>query len=62
MQAAVAMREAELPEAAALLQKHLALSPEDAESWLILSEIQLKLGDFPASEASRQKGKAAAAQ
>ena len=57
MQAAVAMREAELPEAAALLQKHLALNPGDAESWLTLSEIQLKLGDFPASEASRQKGK-----
>jgi tetratricopeptide (TPR) repeat protein len=62
MRAAVAMREAELPEAAALLQKHLALNPGDAESWLTLSELQLKLGDFPASEASRQKGKEAAAQ
>ncbi len=62
MQAAVAMREAELPEAAALLQKHLALNPGDAESWLTLSEIQLKLGDFPASEVSHRKGKEAAAQ
>jgi len=62
MQAAVAMREAELPQAATLLQKHLALNPGDAESWLTLSEIQLKLGDFAASEASRQKGKEAASQ
>ena len=59
MQAAVAMREAELTEAAALLQKHLAHEPGDAESWLTLSEIQLKLGDFAASEASRLKGKSA---
>ena len=62
MQAAVAMREAELPQAAALLQKHLALNPGDTESWLTLSEIQLKLGDFPASEVSRQKAKETAAQ
>ena len=57
MQAAVAMREAELPQAAELLQKHLAHNPEDAESWLTLSEVQLKLGDFAASEASQKKGK-----
>jgi tetratricopeptide (TPR) repeat protein len=62
MQAAVAMREAELPEAASLLQKHLALNPGDSGSWLTLSEIQLKLGDSVASEASRQKGEKAAAQ
>jgi len=57
MKAAVALREAELPQAAQFLQKHLSRNPEDAESWLTLSEVQLKLGDFPASEASRQKGK-----
>ena len=62
MQAAVALREAELPEAAALLEKHLARNPADTDAWLTLSEIQLKLGDFPASEASRQKAKEAAAQ
>ncbi|MFM8457439.1 MAG: tetratricopeptide repeat protein, partial [Chthoniobacterales bacterium] len=57
MQAAVALREAELPRAAELLQKHLAKNPDDSESWLTLSEVQLRLGDFPASEASQQKGK-----
>jgi len=62
MQAAVAMREAELPQAAALLQKHLAQNPDDPESWLTLSEIQLKLGDFAGSEASRQKAKETAEQ
>jgi hypothetical protein len=62
MQAAVALREAELPEAAALLQKHLESNPGDSEAWLTLSEIQLKLGDFPASDVSRQKGKDAAVQ
>lgn len=62
MQAAVALREAELPEAATLLHKHLALNPGDSGSWLTLSEIQLKLGELAASEASRQKGEKAAAQ
>ncbi|MEY3480946.1 MAG: Tetratricopeptide repeat [Verrucomicrobiota bacterium] len=62
MQAAVALREAELPEAAALLQKHLDSNPGDSEAWLTLSEIQLKLGDFPASDVSRQSGKDAAVQ
>jgi len=57
MRAAVALREAELPQAAELLQKHLARNPGDAEAWLILSEVQLKLGDFAGSEASWQKGK-----
>lgn len=60
MKAALAMREAELPEAAALLEKHLARNPNDSEAWLTLSEIQLKLGDFAASEASEKKGKEAA--
>lgn len=59
MQAAVAMRDAELPQAAEYLQKHLAGSPADTESWLTLSEVQLKLGDFAGSEASRRKAKAA---
>lgn len=59
LQAAVAVREAELPEAAALLEKHLARTPGDSEAWLTLSEIQLKLGDFAAAEASRQKGEVA---
>ncbi|MFM8718552.1 MAG: tetratricopeptide repeat protein, partial [Chthoniobacterales bacterium] len=57
MQAAVALREAELPRAAELLQKHLAKNPDDSESWLTLSEVQLRLGDFAGSEASQQKGK-----
>lgn len=59
MKAAVAAREAELPEAAVLLQKHLALDPDDAEAWFTLSEIQSKLGDFDASDASRKKGEGA---
>jgi tetratricopeptide (TPR) repeat protein len=57
MRAAVALREAEMPQAAELLQKHLVKNPDDSEGWLTLSEIQLRLGDFAASEASRQKGK-----
>ena len=56
MQAAVALREAELPHAAELLQTHLSRDPDDTESWLTLSEVQLKLGDSAASEASRRKG------
>lgn len=56
MQSALALREAELPAAAALLQKHLAACPDDAESWLTLSEIQLKLGDHEAAESSRRRG------
>lgn len=62
MQAAVSLREAELPEAAELLKKHVARSPEDSEAWLTLSEVQLKLGDFAASEVSRRKGKEAASR
>ncbi|MFM7205682.1 MAG: tetratricopeptide repeat protein, partial [Planctomycetaceae bacterium] len=59
MQAAVALREAELPRAASILQEHLQSNPGDAEAWLTLSEIQLKLGDFSASEESRRKGREA---
>lgn len=55
MQAAVALREAELPAAAVLLQKHLATHPNDADAWLTLSEIQFKLGDDEAGESSRRK-------
>jgi len=62
MQAAVALREAELPQAAELLQMHLARNPEDAESWFTLSEVQLRLGDSAGSETSRQKAKSAASQ
>lgn len=61
MQAAVALREAELPQAAELLRKHLAQNPEDSESWLTLSEVQIRVGDFAGSEASRQKCKSASA-
>ena len=53
MEAALALREADLPSAAKLLQQHLARSPNDTESWLTLSEVQLKLGDFTASDQSR---------
>ena len=58
MEAAIALRDADLPAAAQLLQQHLARSPEDAGSWLTLSEIQTRLGDFPAAEASREKAAA----
>ena len=62
MEAAVAAREGDLSAAAALLDKHLRESPDDAAAWLTLAEIQFKLGDFPAYEASRGKAKAAAAR
>lgn len=58
MEAAVALRDADLAGAAQYLQQHLARSPEDAESWLTLSEVQMKLGDFPASEESRRRAAA----
>jgi len=57
MEAAVALRDADLPGAASILQEHLQANPGDAEAWLTLSEIQLKLGDFSASEESRLKGR-----
>jgi cytochrome c-type biogenesis protein CcmH/NrfG len=41
-----------------LLQQHLARSPTDAGSWLTLSEVQTRLGDFPAAEESREKAAA----
>jgi tetratricopeptide (TPR) repeat protein len=59
MEAAVALRDADLPAAASLLQQHLQANPGDTEAWLTLSEIQLKLGDFSASEESRRKGQGA---
>jgi Flp pilus assembly protein TadD len=59
MEAAVALRDADLPAAASLLQQHLQANPGDAEAWLTLSEIQLKLGDFQASEESNRKGREA---
>ena len=58
MEAAIALRDADLPTAARLLQQHLARSPTDAGSWLTLSEVQMKLGDFDAAEQSRQKASA----
>ena len=59
MEAAVALRDADLPGAASILQEHLQSNPGDAEAWLTLSEIQLKLGDFQASEESSRKGREA---
>jgi cytochrome c-type biogenesis protein CcmH/NrfG len=58
MEAAIALRDADLPAAARLLQQHLARSPDDAGSWLTLSEVQTRLGDFPAAEQSRQRAAA----
>jgi cytochrome c-type biogenesis protein CcmH/NrfG len=55
----VALRDADLAGAASLLQEHLQANPGDAEAWLTLSEIQLKLGDFGASKESRLKGREA---
>jgi tetratricopeptide (TPR) repeat protein/lysophospholipase L1-like esterase len=57
MEAAVALRDADLAGAASLLQEHLQANPRDTEAWLTLSEIQLKLGDFEASEESRRRGR-----
>lgn len=62
MQAAVALREAELPASAVLLQKHLVTHPDDAGSWLTLSEIQHRLGDHEAAESSRRKAGEASGQ
>lgn len=59
MEAAIALRDADLPAAAGLLQQHLARSPTDAGSWLTLSEVQMKLGQFDAADQSRQKASAA---
>jgi cytochrome c-type biogenesis protein CcmH/NrfG len=59
MEAAVALRDADLAGAASLLQEHLQANPGDAEAWLTLSEIQVKLGNFEASEESRRKGQGA---
>ena len=55
MEAAIALRDADLPAAAQLLRQHLARSPNDADSWLTLAEVQMRLGDFPASEESRRR-------
>jgi cytochrome c-type biogenesis protein CcmH/NrfG len=60
MEAAVALRDADLAGAVSLLQEHLQTRPGDAEAWLTLSEIQLKLGDFESSEESGRKGREAA--
>jgi cytochrome c-type biogenesis protein CcmH/NrfG len=62
MEAAIALRAADLPAAAKLLQQHLARSPTDAGSWLTLSEVQTRLGDFPAAEESREKAAASESQ
>jgi cytochrome c-type biogenesis protein CcmH/NrfG len=59
MEAAVALRDADLAGAASLLQEHLQANPGDTEAWLTLSEIQVKLGNFEASEESRRKGRRA---
>jgi hypothetical protein len=59
MEAAIALRDADLPAAARLLQQHLARSLDDAGSRLTLSEIQTRLGDFPAAEESRRLAEAA---
>jgi cytochrome c-type biogenesis protein CcmH/NrfG len=59
MDAAIALRDADLPAAAGFLQQHLARSPQDADSWLMLSEIQMKTGDFPAAQESRRRAEEA---
>jgi Flp pilus assembly protein TadD len=59
MEAAVALRDADLPAAVSLLKDHLQANPGDAESWPTLSEIQAKLGNFEAFEESRRKGRRA---
>ncbi|MBJ7327207.1 MAG: tetratricopeptide repeat protein, partial [Chthoniobacterales bacterium] len=61
LEAALALREGELPAGAALFEKHLAQSPGDADAWATLSEIQMRLGEYDASERSRQRAKEARA-
>jgi len=62
LEAALALREGDLPAGAALFEKHLAQSPGDADAWATLSEIQMRLGEYDASERSRQRAKEAGAK
>lgn len=55
MESALAMREGDLSAAATLLEKHLAEAPDDAGSWEMLAELQLRLGQDDASEQNRQR-------
>jgi protein O-GlcNAc transferase len=55
MDAALALRDGDEASAATLLQKHLRLRPEDAESWRTLASLQRRLGrDAEADESQRR--------
>ncbi len=57
MESALLMREGNLPAAASLLESHLAENQIDIGSWEMLAELQLRLGQYEASEQSRQRAK-----
>ena len=58
IRAAIAARGSDWAGAAALLEKHLRQSPDDASAWLMLADLQMRLGEFDAAEQSRQRAKA----
>jgi tetratricopeptide (TPR) repeat protein/lysophospholipase L1-like esterase len=55
MDAAIALREGDTAAAASLLQKHLRLRPEDAESWRTLAILQRRLGRPAEAEESQRR-------
>ncbi|MBE2181183.1 MAG: hypothetical protein IAE97_12000 [Chthoniobacterales bacterium] len=57
MESALLMREGNLPAAATLLESHLAENQNDIGGWEMLAELQLRLGQYEASEQSRQQAK-----
>ena len=59
MESALLMREGNLPAAATLLETHLAENQGDAGGWDMLAELQLRLGQYEASEQSRQRARTA---
>ncbi len=58
MGAAVTAREGDLPGAVAQLEKNLGRNPKDADSWLMLADLQMLLGNFDAAGESRRRAKA----
>jgi tetratricopeptide (TPR) repeat protein len=57
LEATLALREGDLAAGAGLFKAHLTQSPSDADAWATLAEIQMRVGEYDASEQSRQRAK-----
>jgi len=57
LEATLALREGDLAAGSALFETHLKQSPGDADAWATLAEIQMRLGQYDASEKSRQRAR-----